>query len=178
MQRVIKGVYAPTHSYQCSLSDEIKCRIPDRFKACNDCGDMEHKYVEWLYRFFLTLEDGEGECVNVSVCDEAVNYFYSSILPLKLMKSISLQPTFLLGLKPTDFESDPDALGKLKTRLNNLFGNLIDVHKGVKKNEEIKPTYGPYLNMAIKSWRTIIEGDEVVAYALTGCSLREIEKTK
>lgn len=49
-------------------------RIHDSARACLDCGDMEHKYIEWKYRFFLRLEDREGNQIDVAVCDEAVSF--------------------------------------------------------------------------------------------------------
>lgn len=91
------------------------------------------------------------------------------------MLLIFVKETFLCGLKPTNFETDQDALKQLKTRLANLFGNIIEIHENLRKEEIVEPVYGPFFDMAVKSWHTTIDGQQKVVYALTGCSMKQVE---
>lgn len=89
-----------------------------------------------------------------------------------------MKEAFLNGLKPTDFQSDQNALKSLRIRLGTLFGNIDEVHEGLRKNETVVPKYGPYFDMAIKSWYAEVDGTQNTVYALTGCSMREVEGKK
>lgn len=56
-------------------------------------------------------------------------------------------------------------------RLQICLGNLIEVHEGLKENKVITCTYGPYLDLGIKSWQILDEEKKFTVYALTGCEL-------
>ena len=83
------------------------------------------------------------------------------------------QASFLSGLEACDLRSNRDRLMAVKRRLRTLFGNLVEVHEGLKRQEIINPEYGPYLDIAIKSWEVIDHDSETVVYSLTGCEAPE-----
>ncbi|KAH8117006.1 hypothetical protein DFH11DRAFT_1578632 [Phellopilus nigrolimitatus] len=130
-----------------------KKMIPDNRNACTMCDDMMQQYVEWIFRFFFILEDEGGDKFTVDVCSEA--------------------KTFLTGIQPCDLRADRERLMAVKRRLRGCLGNLVEVHEGIKRNETIDPEFGPFLDLAIKSWEVDDGVRKLVTYALTGCEAVE-----
>ncbi|KAI5117475.1 hypothetical protein M0805_007179 [Coniferiporia weirii] len=128
-----------------------KCKkmIPDNRNACTLCDDMSGELVEWVFRFFFILEDTSKEKILVDICSEA--------------------KVFLAGLDPCDLHSDRNALMALKRRLRGCLGNLVEVHEGLKRQELVEAQYGPFLDLAIKSWEVDDADRKKVVYSLTGC---------
>ncbi|THH12013.1 hypothetical protein EW145_g287 [Phellinidium pouzarii] len=144
--------------YPLDISDFAvrRCRnckemIPENRHACTMCEDMMGEFVEWVYRFFFVLEDEEGEKILVDACSEG--------------------KTFLAGLDPCDFHEETDKLTVVQRRLRECLGNLVEVHEGLKKQELVEAQYGPFLDLAVKSWEVDDRKRKRVVYSLTGSLL-------
>lgn len=83
------------------------------------------------------------------------------------------QAKFLSGLEPCDLRGNRDRLMAVKRRFRTLFGNLVEVHEDLKRQDTIEPEYGPYLDIAIKSWEVTDHDSETVVYSLTDCKAPE-----
>ena len=64
---------------------------------------------------------------------------------------------------------DDDCLQRLHSLIGSLTGNLIEVHKGLSEGRDTVPIYGPYLDLAVASWRSSPGDDDCIMFGLTGC---------
>lgn len=141
--------------------------IPETRKACTRCEDMTGEYVQWVYEFFFRIYDQTGDSLDISIGEEAVCLLY---LYIKSSADFAdSQTVFLGGIQACDLRANLETMKQLEKRLSALLGNLIEVHKGIQRNEEVSPCYGPYWEMAITSWVAPKVGK--VVYGLTGCEI-------
>lgn len=155
----------------CSASlISVPSRIPKTRHACTMCEDLLAQYVQWIWLFFVRLEDDSGDQIDVSLANEGVS---SSISPVisKISLTVLCQTMFLGGLEAKDLSTDDDCLQRLQSLMHSLTGNLIEVHKGVSENIEIAPIYGPYLDLAVASWQTHPGVDGSIVFGLSGCNI-------
>ncbi|KAK1236402.1 hypothetical protein PQX77_000342 [Marasmius sp. AFHP31] len=112
-----------------------RCRKCDRElteyeRACRECNDTDHEYVDFRYRFWLVLEDETGTQLDVSVIDDC---------------------QILSGFPRIDLTEDSEASGKVRERFHALAGN---VEAYVADNEKGQDTQldSPYLVCIVVSY--------------------------
>ena len=57
-------------SFDINILISCRLRIDPSRKACYDCYDFNHEYVQYLYHLALAIEDKEGQQLAVSVDDD------------------------------------------------------------------------------------------------------------
>ncbi|KAF7980156.1 hypothetical protein HWV62_39613 [Athelia sp. TMB] len=124
-------------------------KIDDRYLECLPCLDVETT-VRHVFCFFFLLEDADGKELLVSVSDEC---------PL------------LQGLATIDLREDPSILQELTDRLEPFIGNLVDVHKGISRGEQVARRT-PALNISIGCWQN--ENVDTVTYGLLDVELARL----
>ena len=85
-----------------SFTRSLSFRIPDKYNACMMCEDSDKEYVCWLFRFFLLLEDQEGDTIIAEVCKEAVRLHPHAIVHL-LLNPLVFRNSFCLVSSPATF---------------------------------------------------------------------------
>ncbi|KAH0583660.1 hypothetical protein H2248_009273 [Termitomyces sp. 'cryptogamus'] len=135
------------------LSDAViihctNCRkdLPPLQKACFNCDDTDHEYVQFMFQMYFLLEDTSGDQIYVSVHDG------SSIFD---------------GLIRGDVSENPTAYWTLSKRLAILLGKLLELHSGPipKDGIEFPLPNTAMLPLIIDTW----DADGKHAYCLAGC---------
>ncbi|KAH7923468.1 hypothetical protein BV22DRAFT_1068672 [Leucogyrophana mollusca] len=139
-----------------SLEDAVvlrcmKCKtdLPPTLRRCPPCDDMVDTHTKCCYRFFLRLQDAEGDLITVSVSDPEC--------PL------------IRGLPPADFREDLEALERFVERLKPFIGNLEDVHRGLSHGEVIQRQTSVF-RFSIESWDSTPCGKPARVYGLLDCA--------
>ncbi|KAF8163505.1 hypothetical protein B0H34DRAFT_695665 [Crassisporium funariophilum] len=107
-----------------------KAEIPRRNRACLNCMDSEHEYVQYLYQLYLMIEDEDRNQITVSVNNECC---------------------LLDGLKRTYLPEDDTTRRGLCERLKPVLGNLPMVHNGLSSGKKIEVD-APFWIFDVDSW--------------------------
>ncbi|KAL4258967.1 Protection of telomeres protein 1 [Pleurotus pulmonarius] len=94
------------------------CRtnIPKSQKACLECVDMDHEFVQFHYRFFLRLQDEEGGTLDVVITHKSL---------------------LLNQVKLADLHEDASAVKSVLDCLAPYIGNLVQVHDSWTKGTRL-----------------------------------------
>lgn len=118
--------------------------------SCVECGDDRGRYKGFRFRFCVRVEDESGDTIDVNVeGDDAV--------------------TFLANLAPADLRENKVLVHVLKKRLGVVFGNLLEVHERLDRDEIVKAEPGPLFDFCVHSW--VMEGHSQRAFNMFGCSI-------
>ncbi|KAL0066516.1 hypothetical protein AAF712_006559 [Marasmius tenuissimus] len=109
-----------------------KCyrELSETERACRECNDTDHEYVDFKYRFWLVLEDEKGTQLDVSVIDDC---------------------PILSGFPRVDLSEDPEAHEKVRERLRALTGNVEAYVVNNEKGQDTKLD-SPYLFCIVTSY--------------------------
>ncbi|KAG7092780.1 hypothetical protein E1B28_009103 [Marasmius oreades] len=119
---------------------------PMKRRACFDCNDVDHEYVEFKYRFWLSFEDEKGSEVIVSVTDDC---------------------PMLDGLPRTDLGEDKAAYQAVRDHLIPFGGNVQTYISDKLAGKETK-LQSPFLLCILVS---CMNSENEKLYSLEECSL-------
>ncbi|KAH7104416.1 hypothetical protein BKA62DRAFT_694591 [Auriculariales sp. MPI-PUGE-AT-0066] len=130
--------------------------IKDRWlRNCVDCGDDLGRFTKYEFRFTIRVEDTSGETVDVEVAGEDAEAF--------------------LDLSPKHLDDHPELVEQLKRNLRIVFGNLVEVHEFLSKDEIVQAKPAPEFDFCVQTWLAPVEktsGKEPVrSYNLFGCRI-------
>lgn len=106
--RVIKMYPPDLRNAIILFCSRCKSEIDPSRKACYDCYDFDHEYVQYLYHLALAIEDKEGQQLAVSVDDDC--HLFND-------------------LRRIDIRDNSEAQIKLRDRLKPFLGALVDLHQ-------------------------------------------------
>ncbi|KAJ7096456.1 hypothetical protein C8R43DRAFT_1081769 [Mycena crocata] len=118
--------------------------IPDKRLACSKCNDLEHKHVKIVCIMRIMIDDGE-------------NTLQLSVSTISLLD----------GFGDVILRDDPDAARRFSERMEPLINNLVKVHDGHLRGDEVE-LLAPTITLEIDSWKG--ENDSVI-YGLRGYEL-------
>ncbi|KAF9014016.1 hypothetical protein BDQ17DRAFT_435738 [Cyathus striatus] len=107
---------------------QCKEDIPETRKACYNCADSDHEFVQYRYQLFVLLQDEAGDTIKLSINDRC---------------------SLFDGLKRCDIRENITVCNDFCRRLEPLIGSVTKLREGRIDIDQI-----PFLSLVIYHWLT------------------------